>query len=231
MSSQTSGQIALNQSGGGANSGPNAQISYLLGPITERDKKTSDKEFGIQGSAFTTESFLPGKLFFKDEFEGAIFYRYNAYQEEIEIAKVNVPGAPVQILNRDKSISIKSITGNSIEFKTYIDKKKRTQNGYLTRLFDGEYTLFKRSDIKYTQGQKAQNSFIKAIPARFTKFTEYYIYKKGGNQINELLPKNGKLLKVLDDSKKTALKNFIKEEKLNIKNEADLIKAFEFLNK
>ena len=85
--------------------------------------------------------------------------------------------------------------------------------------------------MKFTEGQPAQNSFVAAVPARFTPFTEYYFQKKGVNRIDQVLAKNNKLLKLLDADKKTKIKAFLKENDLNIKEEADLIKVFEFLNK
>jgi hypothetical protein len=55
--------------------------------------------------------------------------------------------------------------------------------------------------------------------------------EKGVNRIDQVLAKNNKLLKILDADKKTKVKAFLKENDLNIKEEADLIKVFEFLNK
>lgn len=231
--SQTTGQIALNSSGAGPNSGASAQLSYLLGPVSEQGNKLVKGEYGIQGSAYTSEEFVAGKLYYNDDFEGNIFYRYNAYNEEIEIKNVNtnVAETAVRTLNRDKKISLLSPTGNSIEFKTYIDKKKRTQNGYLTKLRDGKYSFYKRIDVKYTQGQKAQNSFIPAIPARFTQFTEYYLEIEGINRIDELELSNRKLLKLIPAEQHEVLKQFMKKNKIKIKDQYDIYEVLDFLNK
>jgi len=228
---QATGQVSLSQGGGGGLNGDNAAIAYLLGPITDRDQKARDLEYGIQGSAYTSEGFEAGKLYYNNEFEGGTYYRYNAYNEEIEVTKANLPGVPVRILNRDKAISLVTATGNSVEFKTYIDKKNRTQNGYLTKLRTGKYTLYKRFDVKYTQGQKAQNSFIPAIPARFTKFTEYYMKIDGIDRIDELELSNRKLLKLIPEEHKTDFKNYLKENKIKIKNEYDVFKIIDHFNK
>jgi len=231
LSAQTTGQIGMNASGAGALSGVNAQLSYLLGPISERNKKTSEQAYGIQGSAYTEDKFDQGKIYYGDEFEGTIFYRYNAYYEEIEITKVNLPGAPMNTLNRDKKIRVITKNGNPISFKTYIDKKKLTQNGYLTKIREGKYTLYRRLDIKYTQGQKSQNSFIPAIPARFTKFIEYYLEIEGFNKIQELELSKKKLLKLIPEDQKAGVKEFIKKNKVKFKNEYGLFEVLDFLNK
>lgn len=228
VSAQTSGQIANSQMSAGG--GSNDIVSYLLGDIRSGNEKRKIDEPDIQGSAYTSETFLPGKLYHKNEFESNVFYRYNAYSEEIEIKSTNAPGMPINALLRDKNISIENVEGKPMSFKTFIDKKGLTQNGYLTEMYKGKYTLYKRSDVKYTQPQKAQNSFVPATPARFSKFTEYYLELEGRNRIDELELKKSKLLKLVDDSDREALKLYLKENKLKIKDENDILKALLFLN-
>lgn len=224
---QTFGGVT-NVGGGGGN---NTVVSHLLGDIKKGNEKRSIKKEGIQGSAYTSEVFLPGALHFKGNFESNIFYRYNAYAEELEIKDVNLPGAPIRGLNRDKNISLITPDGKAISFKTFIDRKGLTQNGYLTKLAEGKYSFYERYDVKYTQPQKAQNSFVPAQPARFSKFTEYYIELEGRNRIDELELSNRKLIKSVDDNQKEALKLFLKENKLKIKDKNDVYKVLNFLNK
>ncbi len=210
--------------------GTSAELNYLLGPLNQKKEKLSEKELGIIGSAYTSEVFLPGKLFYGDEFEGNVFYRYNAYNEEIEVSDVNLPGATTRTLNRDKKIKLISVNGNSIQFKTFIDGKRLTQNGYLTQLRAGKYNVFKRVDVKYTQSQSAQNSFIPAKPARFTKFTQYYLEVEGKNRLEELELSKRKLLKLLPPEVVDDVKAFIKENNIDVKNEYGVFKIIEYLN-
>ncbi|MBT8187609.1 MAG: hypothetical protein KJO73_07975, partial [Croceitalea sp.] len=203
LNAQMTGQVTANAVGGGG--GNNAVVSYLLGDIKSGDDKRSFDEYGIQGSAYTSENFLPTKLYYKNEFQGNYFYRFNAYNEEIELKDVNFAEAPVRSLQRDKNISIRN-NGKPMSFKTFIDKKGLTQNGYLTLLSDGKYSYYKRTDVKYTEGQKAQNSFVKAIPARFSQFIEYYLEVEGVNRIDEFELSNRKLLKLVPNDKKEGLK-------------------------
>ena len=121
--------------------------------------------------------------------------------------------------------------GKSFSFSTFIDKKGLTQNGYLTKLVDGKYSFYKRYDVKYTQGQKAMNSFVKATPPRFSKFTEYYLEMDGRNRIDELELSNRKLLRLVDADQREALKLYLKENKIKINKESDVFKALAFLNK
>lgn len=223
---QTSGTIH-NVGGVG---GTSAELNYLLGPLSQKKEKLTEKEQGIIGSAYTTEMFLPGKLFYGADFEGNVFYRYNAYNEEIEVSDVNLPGATTRTLNRDKKIKLITVNGNSIQFKTYIDGKKLTQNGYLTQLRTGKYNLYKRVDVKYTQSQSAQNSFIPAKPARFTQFTQHYLEVEGKNRLEELELSKRKLFKLLPPEVVDDVKEYIKENKFDLKNEHSVFKIIDYLN-
>lgn len=221
---QTSGQFA-----GNANNNLAGEMDYMLGSVNERDTKTKI-EHKLQGSAFTSDEFNLTELRYEDEVQGNVFYRYNAYLQEIEIKKMNIQGEGVRSLAKDKKISI-MVDGKPMSFKTFIDKNGNTTNGYLIQMTEGKYNLFKRVVVKFTEGQKAQNSFIKAIPARFTQFTEYYFFEEGAKRMDEIELKNRKLLKLVPNSIKDDLKSYLKENGLNIKNPDELEKVFAYLNK
>lgn len=228
---QYAGQVATNLSTGGSQSGGvSAQINTLLGPTTERNAKLGNDFSNFQGSPYISNTFLPTKMFFKEEDLGLIFYRYNALNEEIEIKKNNLDNEPIKSLARDKNISV-VVDGKRMSFKTFVTSKKKTLNGYLIVLSEGaSYDLFKRTHVKFTEGKAATSSFTKAVPSRFAQFTEYYLQPKGVARMDEISLKNGKLVKLVGDADKVKLKSYLKENDLNIKEEADLIKAIAFLN-
>ncbi|GMN07591.1 hypothetical protein MTsPCn5_29800 [Croceitalea sp. MTPC5] len=229
LNAQTTGQIANYGAAGSAGFEANGQLNAVLGPIQEARQKLSFSTEEFQGSPYTTDTFLPTKLYYGDENLGDLFYRYNAYNEEIEIKQTNLETEGIRALGRDKKIAI-VVNGKPMAFETFIDKRGKTQNGYLTQLVDGKYSFYKRTDVKYTEGQKAQNSFVQAIPARFSQFTEYYLEIDGANRIDELELSNRKFIKLLPNDKKEATKAFLKENKIKINDEASVLKVLEFLN-
>ena len=230
--SQYAGQVASNMAGASQNAAAGSALSNFLGPVNEAYQKRKEIDLDkFQGSPYTADTFSPAPLKYKDEIIGTIYYRYNALNEEIEIKKTPSEGELYQALNKDKAISL-LINGKPLSFKTFITDKKETINGYLSLVFDGsKYDLYERTFVKFTEGQPAQNSFVAAIPSRFSKFTEYYFQKKGVNKINQIPQRNGKMLKLFEGSTKQDLKEYLKANDLNIKNEPDLIKVFEYLNK
>ncbi|WP_405410437.1 hypothetical protein [Maribacter sp. Asnod1-A12] len=231
LQSQYAGQVPSNLAGASQNAAAGAAISNFLGPVNEAYQKRREIDLDkFQGSPYTSNTFAPTILKYNDEVVGSIYYRYNALNEEIEIKKTSSEEEAYQALTKDKDISL-LINANPLSFKTFVTEKKATLNGYLTLIQKGnKYDLFERTLVKYTEGQPAQNSFVAAVPSRFTKFTEYYFQKKGINRIDQIPQKNNKLLKLVDESKKEELKIFLKEKNLNIKSKEDLMTVFDYLN-
>lgn len=232
LSAQFTGQIPTNMSAGGSSDqgALSGAISSLLGPIAEADSKRSSDYEEFKGSPYISNDFSGTTLYFKEERIGDIYYRYNALNQEIEIKQDNSPTEGIRALGRSKDIAI-LVKGKPMSFKTFIDKNDHTMNGYLIALeSSGDYTLYKRHHVQFQEGQKAQNSFVKAIPARFTQFVEYYVEIAGKNRIDEIKLKKSSLLNHVSGDKKDALKAYLKQEGLNCKKEMDLVKAVNFLN-
>ncbi|WP_286812954.1 MULTISPECIES: hypothetical protein [unclassified Maribacter] len=231
LQAQYSGQVPTNMGGASQNAAAGAAIANFLGPVNEAYQKRREIDLDkFQGTPYTSNTFAPTILKYNDEVVGNIYYRYNALNEEIEIKKTSSEDEPYKALVKDKEVSL-LINAKPLSFKTFVTEKNETINGYLTLLQKGNtYDLYQRTLVKFTEGQPAQNSFVAAVPSRFTKFTEYYFQKDGVNRIDQIPQKNKKLLKLIDASKREDLKIFLKENNLNIKNEQDLIKVFDYLN-
>jgi len=216
---------------GPGNANSLGQLEILLGPISERDSKANLAPEEIQGSPYTDNNFKQGSIFYKNENSGSVFYRYNAYNEEIEIKENNLSDSPIRSLSKDKNISLTVSDGTPLKFSTFTDKNDNTTNGYLNVLQKGAITLYKRIDVTFKQGQKAPNSFVKAKPARFSQFTEYYLEIEGLNRVDEVELKNKKLLDLLPEDMRPRTKKYLKENDIKIDDEQDLIKVVDFLNK
>lgn len=92
---------------------------------------------------------------------------------------------------------------------------------------DKAYLLSKQF-IKYFPLVKPKSNFEIAKPAKFERKKDvYYIKYSDLDIVVELPTRKSKFLKIFNS---TAVKNFIKQEKLNIKKEQDLIKIFNFYN-
>ncbi|WP_421808712.1 hypothetical protein [Flagellimonas sp.] len=203
-------------------------IGYLTGSMMDKKNTILDVD-DFQGSPYTSDKFKFTSLIDKGEEVTKFYYRYNAYNEEIEI-KSSPTDSDIGSLSRDKSLAVIE-DGKKLIFKTFIDKTNTTMNGYLLELVDGEkYNLYKRTKVKFTEGAPAANSFVKATPNRFSQFTEYYIEKEGGNRIDEIETSNRKILKVLEGSDKEKVKAYLKEKNVKVRNVENVVKIVELLN-
>ena len=232
LSAQFTGQIPTNTTTGGSSDmgAVSGAISSLLGPINEADQKRQINYDEFRGSPYTSNDFQSTTLLYKDEVVGDIFYRFNSLNQEIEIKATNSKDEGVRALGRDKEIAI-VIEGKPMSFKTFIDKTNRTTNGYLVTLVDtGEYKLYKRYFATFQEGLKASNSFAKDVPAKFTQYVEYYLEKEGANRVDYIKLKKGSVLKTVSNEKRNALKDYIKENELNLRKEGDLVEVIRFLN-
>ena len=227
-SAQFAGQAPVTSGKGGAVGTSDAMIAYVTGSVTNQKNKRLNVE-DFQGSPYTNNEFQPTVLFDKDKKVGEFYYRYNAYNGEIEI-KSSPIDENIGSLARDKSLAILE-DGNKLSFKTFIDKNNNTLNGYLATLVDGSpYKLYERTTVKYTEGVPAANSFVRPTPNKFTQFTEYYIEKEGGNRIDEIELSNRKIISVLNGADKEKVKKHLKENKIKVRDLEDLKAIVALLN-
>ncbi len=225
---QTTGQVpsyTVNADGGVSDS----FYKYATGSIDGIMTKQPTTDNQIDGSPYTSNDFDYTSIHYGDEMAGKLYYRYNAYNEEIEIKQQNLEGEPIRALGRDKKIKL-MVDGKPMSFKTFIDKNGNTKNGYLTLLKDGKFKLYKRTNVTFKEAKKAPNSLVKATPARFTQFTEYYIETEGANRIDHVELSTKKLMKLVGNEKQDALKKFMKENKIKLKDENGINRVIDFLN-
>jgi len=229
MSAQTSGQVAsytANTADGGVS---DAFYKHALGSISDAESKTTFENSKIEGSPYLSNIFLPTQIFYEDEGMGTVYYRYNAYNEEVEIKENNTETEKIRALGKDKKIHL-IVNGQTMSFKTFVDGKNSTKNGYLTLLRDGTYKLYKKLRVSFKDSKKGENSFVQDRPAKFSQFDEYYLEVEGVNKISHVALNNKKVLELVASDKKAELKSFLKDNKLKVKSEKDLIQVVDFLN-
>ena len=208
--------------------GGNPMLNLAMADLRVAKNKT--KFTGeIVGSPYLNDTFTLSKLFYDNEDQGDFYVRYNALNSEIEI-KESLESEEVKRLIANKKISVK-YGRRELRFTTYINKKKETKNGYLSRISEGKnYTLFHRLAIKYVEGKAAANSMVNSVPSRYAPFVEFYYQEEGVDRIDQLSQSKGRLLKQLKKEHKEAAKSYLKENSINLDKEEDLITLFDYLN-
>lgn len=223
------------QNGAGARTGNGFSSNGNAIPMfaSMRNKKnivTSD--LPTIGSVFLNDLFLPCTIYYKEEFIGNFYYRHNAYNDEIEIKDTNLKEEIENSLSTLKELKlIDNKNKKELSLKAYKNKDNQIRNGYLYLLQKNKnYNLFFKANVKYTEGTKPVNSMVRATPNKFSFFNEYYFSQSDDNLTYYIPSKKNNFLKLFEKKGKEKIKEFIKEQKINLKKESDLIKVFDFLN-
>lgn len=203
----------------------------ILFPLIKDDDGIERHYVGAEiGSAYISEEFQPGKVFYNNQELGDVYYRLNAYNNEVELKKTSLDDEKPLALIKNEEVKI--VDGpEEILFRTFIDDKGKTYEGYLTVLRKGkEYHIYRRVYKKFTEPKPAANSMVAPTPSRFTDYEAYYFQKSDEEEIVEIPLKTKRFLKLFDEETAQKLKQLIKEKDLNLDNENDLISIFQSLD-
>ena len=181
------------------------------------------------GSPYENQGYLPGAVYYEEDHLGAFYYRYNAYNQEIELKKTLLPEEKQKALVKDPKVKLITTDG-TIQFLSTTSIKGTLEEHYIKLIFNGTtYKLYQKLVIKFTEGRPAANSMVNPIPSRFTNYDSYY-YKKKESIIEEIPQKKSKFLKLFPE-KATLLKDYFKTTDLNFESKQDLITLFRFIEK
>ncbi|MEB8330004.1 hypothetical protein OO009_11610 [Flavobacteriaceae bacterium KMM 6897] len=197
-----------------------------------RKKLNTPSDLETVGSVYIDDRFLPCTVYYNDEAIGDFYYRHNAFNDEVEIKDTQLGEEPESSLATIKELRLVDGKDNKeLALKAYQNKKDIVRNGYLYQLHDGEkYDLFFKNNVKYTEGTHPINSMVKATPNKFSHFTDFYFMKNGDKLAYYIEHKKSQFLREFEKDKRDSLASYIKEEKINLRKEEDLMKVFTYLN-
>jgi hypothetical protein len=182
------------------------------------------------GSAYEDKTFLPGKVYYNEEELGKVYYRFNAYNNEIEVKKTLLEEEKRLALIKNTEVKLVTIN-NEIVYRKFIDKKGNPFEGYLTLLETGKvYTLYRRLFIKFTEAKAAENSMVNPTPSKFTNYTEYYIQKNEEKTIKELPLNKKKLSKLFSKAEASKIQAYFKKNKPDVNNENTIRNLFLYID-
>ena len=206
---------------------PSIKESSETAYISDRTVNLMDNPNDYTGSPYYEKDFLKGSIV-KDGKIIAINQdlRYNVSKEEFEIKNPNKKESKiVQTILRNKDFEIK-IGNTSFE---YISSSENNLRGYFIPLFKGDKNfLFKKITKTYLPAQKAANSMSNDIAAMYREKEVMFLVNDKG-VFTELAGSKGRKLKAFGNLK-NEVKAYIKENKLNLNKEKDLIKVVSYID-
>ncbi|WP_299113654.1 hypothetical protein [uncultured Winogradskyella sp.] len=192
---------------------------------TEKLLMSSDASRPIDavGSPYVNENFLPVKV---KGYDNVLYTgRFNAYNGEMEI------NLGTKIIALDKNLDYQVMfTQNNMIYRTFKFSTPSgiAKSGFLNVVNETpSFALLKEEIIKYYDKVPAATSYQQDKPAKFSKEDSNFYLKKG-NVIRPFPTRKKDLLKAYPKNAKK-IKAFLKEKKISLKKEKDLIKVAAFL--
>jgi len=223
-------QKEFNSVDGGSSGAANSNFDIYSRTIDIDQKALSfgltEVEFNlIKDKAYANSNFIVGNIYQDDKLlKSNIPMRYNAYADEVEI-KNHASEKNYGALTKDPSIYVKIAKDNYV-FVPYENSNEK--GGYFSVLADGKkYGLYKKTSVVFKEPRKAQNNYQKDIPADFEKTVTYYLVKDG--KFLEMPKKKSQMIKAMD-TKTSQVKDYAKENNLDVDKEEDLIKVFNYFD-
>ena len=204
------GPVTLNSPEGGA-------VSFLT-----RNADYSDLD--AEGSEYFDETYKMGQVSIRGKVELRGKMRYNAFRNEVQVLQGGNESFPLL-----KRSYIKAIIGAKV-FGIYLyeDAKGNNRSSYFNPLNEGNTILLFKPEIKLKKGRIPATSYDRKVPPTFIDVSSYYV-KKGDGTAKRIRLKKSDILTSLAD-KKNEVQAYIKNEGLNLKKEADLIKLMDYYN-
>lgn len=183
----------------------------------------------VQGTRYYEDEFKLSDLkYFGRKLESIGYMRYDAYNDVIEMASTpDVEGSEILLLKNSDVIA--TINKKEYVFLEYDDEDIMNKKGYMIRLFNGNnYSLYQKKVKIFKEAEKTIAGITESQPPRYTSKTDFYIQTR--DQKPELIKISKKNLINFFENQ-TEVKNFIKENKLKVREIESIISIIEFANK
>lgn len=197
-----------------------------------RKKGKTIPDLNTVGSVYIDEKFVPCTVYYEDEVVGDFYYRHNAFNDEVEIKDTQLPDEKESSLQTLKELRLVEKRDNDVlSLNAYRNKEGAVRNGYLYLIKEGEkYNLYTKNNVKFTEGTQPVNSLVRPTPNKFSHFTEFYYKTKDGKVANYISHRQGDFLDDFSKDLREPVKDYIKEEKINLKKQEDLVNLFTYLD-
>ena len=183
----------------------------------------------VKGSQYYNEEFKLSDLkYFGRKMDSIGYMRYDAYNDVIEMA--NTPDIErSEILLLKNSDVIATINDQEYVFLEYDEKDIKNKKGYMIRLYSGDnYSLYQKKVKIFKEAEKTKAGITESQPPRYISKTDFYIQRR--DQKPELV-KISKKSFINFFENQTEVKEFIKENKLKVREIESIILIIEFADK
>lgn len=178
----------------------------------------------INGSPYTTEDFVPAKIYPLDKL---FFVRYNAIKDQME---VKTEDNKIIILDNNHTEYKISLNVGNITYNILHDKESGKFGYFISVVETNSVSIYKKQVKKYYPEKISDNSYGQNKPAYFSEGKDilYIQLNKEGEAIK--LPTKRKAFLSLFPSNESKIKSFISKNKIKLSKEDDLKKLMSYID-
>lgn len=201
-----------------------ASTKILSNTIRLNESQNTVDLKSIKGSPYENDEFLMGRAMSDNlNISNPYFMRYNIYNDVIEIKDKE------RSVEMSKSSDVYAlINDREYHYESYSDESGKLNKGYFILLYKGEQlSLYARKTQRYKDVVKAKTSYHQDVPAAFVDSKDYTMKKEGQM---EFLSRNKKELTRQFPSLEAKLKGYIKTNRINLNDDADMIRLFAYID-
>lgn len=174
----------------------------------------------LEGTVYINEEFQPAKI---NNDKKLYFARYDAYHNEMEVNAAD----GVHYLPKTYNLPLQFTNANKI-YQVFDYKKNNEQfTEFFVLLSSGNIKLLALEEVEYFEGVKAKSSYETSKPAKLERAKDEYYISTEDNLAIELSKKKKDFLSIFND-KSEKIESYMKENKLNTKDQEDLVKIFSY---
>lgn len=191
-------------------------------------KKTYSNQ-KIKGTPYFEKTFKLAEVeYFGELITDKIYIRFNAYNDEMEIASSPLTKSSENILIKNNKVFC-IIDGKTYRYLGFKEDNQPPAVGYLKELFKGElFSFYERKFKVYMQATVARTSLERSFPARFVEKIQYY-YSINNGEINQIKLSKKNILNKLKPHT-SSIKQFMEKNDSKLKSLKDVVEMFNFID-
>lgn len=201
-------------------------IYYNLNTINGNKNYSSDFLKDVEGTPYIYKDFVLSEI---EGIKSKMMLRYNAYDDVVEVQKT-----PEEIFTVSKDplygVIYMSYNRKKLRLVNFHDEKDEQVLLYAFELINNNIVaLLRRDKINFMEGKVARTSFELNSNPQFTSVKSTYLLEQKDKKIIEFPNSKSKLIS-LYPAKETEIKSYLKNNKIDFKNEKDLISITQFVS-
>jgi hypothetical protein len=191
--------------------------------LEDVNKLTNEK---TKGSPYSIDTYIPAKV---NEIKKTHFVRLNTVNNTLE---VKISQKKIIVLDPKNDFNIQFLDGSNRKFTSveYPDENSKRVKAILEVISENEnYTLYKRERKIFVEIRKG-GTYTEKKPAEYVNLPAIYYASNITNQSTEVveIPRKKKNFFALFENNSKKVSQFVKQEKLSISENKDLIKIMDF---